>query len=195
MKIQTLVTMMVLFSGSVSFAGECRLSKPIPMKGATTPAGIALKNAVMDETPAFEDPKAFTPGISTLVVDMFMVKFNDADTGFVGAHVGIDGIIETIGVANWYDGNFQITGSHTVVNGEDTYTFQEITHWDGTIENGFPRHVKGDAVTQSRIMVSGGMITSVSLTVPVYEHWKNGSPDEVAFTGRNQELCLQSASW
>lgn len=188
-----LTTLILSVMSIQSFADRCRLQNPVPVPKNFLEMGAVYSATTYDQAPKFTDPSAYAPEKDKLAFQIFPVFLNDVKLAFLGASVSVLGKNESIGVSNNYSGNFSISGS-TNSNGNDTtYIFRETHHYDGHLENGRQRHVAGDAVTQSSVTISNGMITSVLIQYPVYSIWEQDQfGTQVAFTGQHQTLCLQS---
>ncbi|MFZ3231212.1 MAG: hypothetical protein WA160_13475 [Pseudobdellovibrio sp.] len=174
------------------FADNCRLQNPVAVPKNFLEKGAYYSNATFDQVPKFTDPSAYAPGKDRLAFQIFPVFLNDVKLAFLASGISVLGKNESVGASGYYSGNFSMTGSTNSSGNETTYTFQETHHYDGHLENGRPRHAAGDAVTQSAVTISKGMITSALIQFPVYTIWEqNPFGTQVAFTGQHQTLCLQ----
>lgn len=175
------------------FAEVCRLQTPIALPKDFLEYGAHFSHVKLDQTPKFTDPSNYDPGKDSLDLNLFPVFLNGSKSSYIGANIFVFGNLEGVGVSNGYSGNLEVGGS-TLGNGNEViYSFRQVSHYDGHWENGRPRHVAGDAITESMLTVSDGMLISMRLQIPVYSIWDQDElSTHVAFTGEHQNLCLQS---
>jgi hypothetical protein len=141
------------------------------------------------DTPRFIHPELYAEG-DVLYADLFKITWNDNETKYMGAKIGIEGKLESVGFSPMYYGTFNVTGSTTYFQGKTTY----YTHYTFVPEG--PQHAPGTAITDVTILVENNAIVAILLKHPIFTSWKkSGFAEYLAFTGEHQNLCVYDAEW
>lgn len=174
-----------LFYSLGSLANTCRLDKPIHIGSNDLLKTRVLSNVRFDRVPRFHKPENYDPKKDTLHVNLFNIHWNDKATGYVGAMVGVDNKLESMGLSPYYSGNLSISGSTQTSGDLTTNTTQTADKYTE------PQHAKNDAIHELKVMVEKGEIVSIEFKMPIFRVWKTeAGAIYLAFTGDHQTLCL-----
>lgn len=184
------LALVTLLSGavSVSFA-DCRLNRPIRGAGdSILKKHLVLHKLVLESEPQFTRPQNYKPETDTLSLHLFNIQYDNKNSGYLGAKIGVVGKLESVGFSFNYMGNFGVNGSTVTLSDVTTYSTRNVFKPIGA------HHMKGDAITEVFVQVEKGDITAIQLTHPIFKVWKSTpTADYLAFTGKNQKVCVLEA--
>ena len=186
MKTTFVIALMVYAS---STQANCLLNHPAPFSGETS--RTLLPNVQAGPIPIFATPDTYRSDLDQFDFEIVPVAVNGAAPAFLSGRLNSRNSGEDIGAPDAYYGPvFSTHGSKREVNGDTIYSFREESQVDEEPQYG---RVAGLAVTETKIHVVNGMVTSITLTAPIFKLW--GIEEHahiVAFTGKNQTLCIQN---
>ena len=182
------LVLVTLLSSAIGFA-DCSLNRPIRGAGdSLLKKNFTLHKLVFETEPQFTRPQNYKPETDTLALRLFNIQYDNQNSGYLGANVGVVGKLESVGFSFNYMGNFAVKGSSITLNGVTTYSTRNAYTPVGS------QHMKGEALNEVVIAVEKGDITAIRLTHPVWKVWKTTpTADYLAFTGKNQSLCVLEA--
>ena len=189
-----LLTLAALLLATTTHATECRLKRPILLSANPAQSTLTFRNVKTDQVPQFTRPEKYNPPKQTLDLEVFPVLAEMKSSGFVGARIIANGTLESVGASNVYSGNISgLSGETRTTSNSTTYVF----HHDSMVNPDWPEcticHV-GENHVATEIKIESGFITSISLTFPVYQVWKELEyATAVAFTGIHQSICVLEA--
>lgn len=174
------------------FANECRLKEPYPISMSALQSKSFLAVVDVNEPPVFLRPNNYVPHRDALQLNIFNLELNKTLTPFIGANISIQGKLDSVGLSRSYSGNVELSGATIENENEQIYTTTYTHYFTGQYEEERPRHVVGEAIEQSRIVIRNGNIISILLTSPIFVIWRDaGFGTELAFTGQHQKICVK----
>ncbi len=184
------IILLSLLYSAFSFSKDCLLDDPIDIRGIDLfKSEFELDNIILNKLPVFNKKDVYDPSKDTLRLRVKNLEWNDQTLNKLAVGISINDRLESIGFADAYYGNFEISSSKDVKNEITTYTTKQISRHSER-----PRHASNPAITKSEIKIKSNEIISIKLKYPIYKIWKKPSrfATSIAFTGNHDEVCLRN---